>query len=346
MKEYRIHSIHPYHAKFYPGIPLYFIQKYATKESVVLDPFCGSGTTLVETNLAGLEADGVDINFLSAKMSRAKTLKTDREKLEQYADYIRSSTDERDIHFPDHEYWLTTENYRKICRLLNGIQSIEDEDYRNVFEVLLSAIIKTVCNKRDTWNYGYIADNVLPNKPCLLDAERTFWKRYESYLEAVEELPADYENRARVFCCDVSDFRPDRQYDLVITSPPYPFAVDFARYNRLSYYLLGEDLDDAVNRETGARNKRNRRGCVEQFFSEMETIYQSIHRCTKSGGLLCMTIGDTKRKKSPILFTEWLTHLLNTWGWSIVESGTRQLSRQSMGQKRIPTENVLVLRKG
>lgn len=42
------HGIHPYHAKFIPDIPKEFIYKYTKVGESVLDPFCGSGTTLLE----------------------------------------------------------------------------------------------------------------------------------------------------------------------------------------------------------------------------------------------------------------------------------------------------------
>lgn len=82
MNYLKLHNLHPYHAKFYPGIPLYFLQKYATATSLVLDPFCGSGTTLLECNAQCIDSIGIDINFLSAKISRAKTNIYDKYQIE------------------------------------------------------------------------------------------------------------------------------------------------------------------------------------------------------------------------------------------------------------------------
>ena len=69
---YLTHSLHPYPAKFPPQLPNMILKQYARKGQVVLDPFCGSGTTLVEARLQGLNALGVDVNGLSVLLSQVK----------------------------------------------------------------------------------------------------------------------------------------------------------------------------------------------------------------------------------------------------------------------------------
>jgi len=69
-----LHAIHPYPAKFIPQIPRQLIQLFGLEErGVLLDPFCGSGTTLVEAINAGRDAYGVDLNPLACLISRVKT---------------------------------------------------------------------------------------------------------------------------------------------------------------------------------------------------------------------------------------------------------------------------------
>ena len=51
----------------------------------------------------------------------------------------------------------------------------------------------------------------------------------------------------------------NKTIDMVMTSPPYPFAVDFIRYHRLSMYWLQEDIEKLTSLEIGARNKRNKK---------------------------------------------------------------------------------------
>ena len=70
---YATHGLHSYPAKFIPHIPRWFLRKYSQTGATVLDPFCGSGTALVEANMVGMHALGVDINPLSPLLVRAKT---------------------------------------------------------------------------------------------------------------------------------------------------------------------------------------------------------------------------------------------------------------------------------
>ena len=69
-----LHSIHPYPAKFIPQIPRRLIELLTPDSNgVVFDPFCGSGTTLLEAQAAGYAAIGVDLNPIATLIARVKT---------------------------------------------------------------------------------------------------------------------------------------------------------------------------------------------------------------------------------------------------------------------------------
>lgn len=340
----KLHNIHPYHAKFYPGIPQYFLDKYAIKNSVVLDPFCGSGTTLLECNAKGIKSYGIDISFLSAKISRSKTEIYDEEILKDTIAFVLNSTDNTPIPFQDNTAWFTAQNYEQLCILYNAIKKIEETKYREILEVALSSLLNKICNKRNTWNLGYMSDNILPNKESRILLRNEFEKKCKWLLSAIKETN-NLTNLATVYCGSSGKIKIDEVVDVVITSPPYPFAVDFARNNRLSYYLFEEDIEEATIAETGARNKRNKKNCESAFFEEMSDIYLNIMSQVKVGGYFCMTVSDTKRNNQQINFVDWLIHLFESNNWSIVEDNMRALEHQSMGQKRITEEHLLVLKK-
>jgi len=81
-----VHRLHPYKGKFIPQLVEYFLdqhtdnfkrQVYFEKKDIVLDPFCGSGTTLVQANELGIHSIGIDISAFNSLISNVKLAKCD-----------------------------------------------------------------------------------------------------------------------------------------------------------------------------------------------------------------------------------------------------------------------------
>ena len=92
-----VHRLHPYKGKFIPQLVEYFLDKHTDefkkttffkKGDIVLDPFCGSGTTLVQANELGIHAIGIDISAFNALISNVKIEKHDLTELKNTIDNI------------------------------------------------------------------------------------------------------------------------------------------------------------------------------------------------------------------------------------------------------------------
>ncbi|MCD6434625.1 MAG: hypothetical protein J7L14_03360 [Candidatus Diapherotrites archaeon] len=72
-----VHRLHPYLGKFIPQLVEIFLRKYFRTGETVYDPFCGSGTTLVEANVLNINSIGCDIAAFNCLLSRVKTAEYD-----------------------------------------------------------------------------------------------------------------------------------------------------------------------------------------------------------------------------------------------------------------------------
>lgn len=72
-----VHGLHPYLGKFIPQLVEYFLAKFFDSGDLIVDPFVGSGTTLVEASIRNINSIGVDISEFNCLMSRVKTQQFD-----------------------------------------------------------------------------------------------------------------------------------------------------------------------------------------------------------------------------------------------------------------------------
>jgi DNA modification methylase len=95
-----VHRLHPYKGKFIPQLVEYFLdshtdnfkkETYFKKGDIILDPFCGSGTTLVQCNELGMHAIGIDISAFNSLISN---IKIENHDLQEVAINLQNITDE------------------------------------------------------------------------------------------------------------------------------------------------------------------------------------------------------------------------------------------------------------
>lgn len=98
-----VHRLHPYKGKFIPQLVEYFLdghtddfktKAFFKKGDIVLDPFCGSGTTLVQACELEIHAVGIDISAFNALIANCKTAKYDLNDVESEINRISQSLKE------------------------------------------------------------------------------------------------------------------------------------------------------------------------------------------------------------------------------------------------------------
>lgn len=349
------HGYHPFHGKFIPQIPRTIIEHLTKSGDTVLDPFCGSGTALVEANVLNRNTVGVDISPIAVLVSRVKTTYIDPERLEAELSRLEKMITSKEAKvvipsFPDQEIWYNKRTLQELGNIWGQILTYKrrDEDLFRFFQVAFSSILKTVANRSEHWNWAFIGDNLLPKIDKYVDPKRYFFNTAKRMIGGMREFGEVKTNRTvKILQIDTRELSKNlkTKVDLIITSPPYCFAVDFNRYYRLSYYWFGWEIDKHRDIEIGARSKRGKKGAVDVYFSDMEKSIKELYKVLAKGGYCCFTLGDTKRDNKTIAAVDRSIEMALNEGFKLISNTYRELSKQSMAQKRIPKEAVLIFQK-
>src|SRR3989344_4426845 len=143
------HGCHTYPAMMIPQIARRLIYLYGKNAKTLLDPFCGSGTSLVEASLNPhiKEAFGFDLNPLAVLIAKVKTTPISPEELGKNLNRILGAKEHNEIpSFKNIEFWFKPEVTEKLATLKTAINKIKDENIKDFFLVVFSETIRNVSN--------------------------------------------------------------------------------------------------------------------------------------------------------------------------------------------------------
>lgn len=292
-----IHSIHPYPAKFIPEIPRTLISNLPIpRNTIILDPFCGSGVTLVESQKAGIESVGVDLNPIACLLSKVKTQKLPSEFLNTVNEIVNNCAAHKGKitipQIPNLDHWFKKEVQKGLAIILNEINKIENESILNALKYCLSSIIVRVSNQDSDTRYAAVEkqwgkDDVF--NLFKLSAEK-LWKAKN---QNIFKTPSKVINKNSLLL-EKSDF--SKKVGLVITSPPYPNAYEYWLYHKYRMWWLGYDPIDVKENEIGARAhyfKKNHQ-TADDFIFQMETLFNHLWDVCAEDAFICFVIGQSK----------------------------------------------------
>ena len=156
-----IHSIHPYPAKFIPEIPRTLLAILDMPVgTIVLDPFCGSGVTLVESQKAGIASVGVDLNPIACLLSKVKTQALPSEFPDIAENIVKKSASfTGKITIPEItnlDHWFKKDIQKELAILLQEINKVENEVISRALKFCLSSIIVRVSNQDSDTRYAAV----------------------------------------------------------------------------------------------------------------------------------------------------------------------------------------------
>lgn len=259
------HIYHDYPARMIPQIARKLLHLYGSDASVLFDPYCGTGSSLVEGLLFGMDVVGTDINPLARLIAEAKTdYRLDPKKIEVEISTFYSSIYKSDkgIDIPivkNIDYWFKRSIIPKLGRIRFYINDIEDQGVKRFFQVVFSETVRESSNTRKgefkLFRYGNEQLKKLSPDPYAimlskLERNKTGLVQFRNLMMHILRSPTSTILNLNSVNQIPAKELPDNSIDVVITSPPYGDShttVAYGQYSRLSSDWLSLSLEDNVD---------------------------------------------------------------------------------------------------
>lgn len=338
---YLTHSLHPYPAKFPPQLPKNILKEYAIKGQTVLDPFCGSGTTLVEARIFGANAIGVDVNGLSVLLSKVKATPLSQphfsgienliSKIEigiaKWKSDARPKLNVKEIEGQDH--WFQTNVSEEITFLLNEISKQKDTDVQDFLKIVLSSIIVRVSNQDSDTRFAAIQKNI--SNGYTLEQFCKKAKEYNSRMAEFSEL-VHHKTELHLHNADSRNlsFIPDNSIDIIITSPPYANTYDYYLYHKFRKRWLDLNVKFAQDNEIGSRREYSSlKEKKEKWNDDLIKCFVEMQRVLRPRHFAFIVIGDSVIKKELIKIEKEISDFAPETGFKVNEILSSDLSKHS-----------------
>ncbi len=270
------HKIHPYPAMLHPLLVDFLITKYAKKADVIFDPFCGSGVTLLQSNIKGYESIGFDINPIAVLIARAKTKTYHKKKLLEEFEKLKNSlyskrnSYDNQIDIPqikNIDYWYPKEVVGDLGKIRWSLKN-KSYEYRDFFMTIFAFICRnqSLTRNGEFKRYRIKKEKILKTKNEVLSK---FLLHIENMIEVFlsDDIP---KQKSQPILANSEDRIPSKiKYDLVISSPPYGDSKTTVAYGQ--YTSFGADwVNDLNNHHTnGYKIDRESLGIKKQLKKEL-----------------------------------------------------------------------------
>ncbi|SHH01827.1 DNA methyltransferase [Cognatishimia maritima] len=283
----------------------------ASPNDYALDNFCGSGTTLVEARLRGINAFGVDVSWLSALASNTKVAEIDLKLAREISERVLAAGQSVDaielLQDKYREKWWPQQTARVLTAFQDALLRETDSPEKDFCLTAYLAIIRRVSYAYDGEVRPHFNKDKTPREPLAALSKKIndMIGRHREFLDACE--------KPSIVSCIVSDNKeiprdelPSGDCYLVISHPPYLNSFDYSPVYGQEYYWSKpfRALDDDKTRRAAelkawpAKDK-----LVEDYYAGLSDCYREAYRILRPGGHLAVVIGDCtiQKKLEPVL---------------------------------------------
>ena len=305
-----VHRLHPYLGKFIPQVVEVLLARYVKQGGRVLDPFAGSGTTLVQGLESGYDGVGVDLAAFNCLLMEVKTRRYDLFRLEtEIRDVVRRVESGDAAAAAAEGYvgrWFAP---RALGELLAFRELVGDYEHSDVLRVVLARAARSA---RLTTHF----DLDFPREPqtgeywchkhkrmCRpIDRAEHFLRRYAlDTLARIKEFARVRvrDRQAVVVHGDARVVELGGPFDGLITSPPYPGLIDYHEQHRYAYELLG--LEDLRSLELGSGEQGTSAAALAAYVEGISAVLARGKQALRARAPVVIVVNDRRNLYPEIL---------------------------------------------
>ncbi len=374
------HCYHNYPAMMIPQIANRLIGFYGKNAKTLFDPYCGTGTSLVEANLAGINALGTDLNPMARLIAEAKTTIIKLQILDLYLkefnDFLfllNFGIKKTNIITPDFknvDFWFKVETKNQLANISQFINKIDDEKVKKFFLVAFSETVREVSLTRNS-EFKLYRMPVKQREKFNPDVFGLINLKLARNRAGLKEYIAKrkYNNvKANIYKFDSSkniEKIAEESIDIIVTSPPYGDSrttVAYGQFSRLSNQWLDiENASQIDNKLMGGKTKdiktvgisiidktiekvankdEKRAKEVYSFYDDYKKSIANVAKVIKNKGYVCYVVGN-RRVKNITLPTDEITKcLFQEYGFEYKNTFIRNIPNKRMPSKNSPTNEI------
>ena len=375
-KEYT-HCYHTYPAMMIPQVARTLIERYKPQDGlhILLDPYAGSGTSLVEASIIGVNSIGTDLNPLARFITKVKTTHYNYDLISTSLEQLRSKFacyDSKDVvnknfdRISNYSFWYTEDSLLR----LSYLSQIIDECNQDVKEFFLLALSETVREVSFTRNSEFKRFKM--SEKSLAKFHPDVFGLFEAKVQRNMIGLSEYNARTHNVTAHIYDFnsvngipenivKPE-SIDMVVTSPPYGDShttVAYGQFSRwanewfgfehakdLDRHLMGGGKCDREHFQTETirdildliKDKDEKRYWeVVSFMNDYYHSMQNVAKTIRKGGVVCYVVGNRTVKGVQIPLDYFTAETFEKFGFKHITTIVRGIPNKRMPSETSPT---------
>lgn len=368
-------NLHKYPATMIPQLGIQILSELNITNGRLLDPYCGSGSSIVSGLKVGLtKFDGYDINPLAILISRAKFTYVMPEQLwdmfEELVEYIQvqrnaASHDIQSIpNFKNRDYWFADWTLQRLGIISDAIHQMIPKSESAIFWVAFVETVRKCSYTRDNEFKLYrIPENEMSSfSPKVLEI---FHQKLKLALENYVNYYLPLLNSQSQIHLHERPYELNAQkYNVVLTSPPYGdsrttvaygqfslFANEWMQYHeprKIDKQLMGGRPVERLYRKCNIASKiqeidkksHKRALEVSSFYHDLECSIHSVSKAVKLGGYAIYVVGNRRVQDVVLTTDQFIAECFEASGYQHLFTYERSLSNKVMPSKNSPTNKV------